>query len=178
MLQIRLCLHCKVPIEGRRDKKFCSDGCRNRANENKQNSYESVEKRNKNYRLFVRASRLMAMCVDHPPFERLGFIEKLIQIARSGEDNELRAVLSNRYLMDGSNDYGNPFLGKRGRSYGSLAAMAERYAQWYWKASIWEVVYCKVNEPPRRHIRVLYFALASNTQNNCEGFCSETAIRR
>ena len=148
MLQIRLCLHCKVPIEGRRDKKFCSDGCRKRANENKQNSYESVEKRNKNYRLFDRASRLMAMCVDHPPFERLGFIEKLIQIARSGEDNELRAVLSNRYLMDGSNDYGNPFLGKRGRSYGSLAAMAERYAQRYWKASIWEVVYCKVNEPP------------------------------
>ena len=131
MLQIRLYLHCKVPIEERRDKKFCSDGCRKRANENKQNSYESVEKRNKNYRLFDRASRLMAMCVDHPPFERLGFIEKLIQIARSGEDNELRAVLSNRYLMDGSNDYGNPFLGKRGRSYGSLAAMAERYAQWY-----------------------------------------------
>ena len=148
MLQVRLCLHCKVPIEGRRDKKFCSDGCRKRANENKQNSYESVEKRNENYRLFDQASRLMEMCVGHPPFERLGFIEELIQIARSGEDNELRVVLANRYLMDGDNDYGNPFSGKRGRSYGSLAAMTKKYAQRYCSASIWEVVFCKVNEPP------------------------------
>ena len=55
-----------------------------------------------------------------PPFERLGLVRELIIMAREG-DGKMRSILSNAYLMDGENDYGNPFRRKRGKSYGSLA---------------------------------------------------------
>ena len=43
----RLCLHCGKPIQGRLDKKFCDDSCRNTYN-NQQNSVNSNLIRNIN----------------------------------------------------------------------------------------------------------------------------------
>jgi hypothetical protein len=49
--------------------------------------------------------------------------------------------------MDCKNDYGNPFRGKRGKSYGSLAQACETYCQYFWNASARDVVYKIVAEP-------------------------------
>jgi predicted nucleic acid-binding Zn ribbon protein len=44
----RKCMICGFPLQGRIDKKFCSDNCRNRYH-NSMNTYESMYIRNVNY---------------------------------------------------------------------------------------------------------------------------------
>ena len=146
MSQKRFCKHCKVPITGRSHKLFCSGNCRKRSSEKKQNSFASREKNNRNMRLFDSASRMARIYFQLPPFERLGLMRELIIIAREG-DGKMRSILSNTYLMDNENDYGNPFKGKRGKSYGSLARECEAYCQYYWNASARDVVCNTATEP-------------------------------
>ena len=146
MSQKRFCKHCKVLITGRPHKLFCSGNCRKRSSEKKQNSYASREKNNRNMRLFDSASRMARIYFKLAPFERLGLMRELIIIAREG-DGKMRSILSNAYLMDDENDYGNPFRGKRGKSYGSLARECEAYCQHYWNASARDVVCSIATEP-------------------------------
>ena len=114
--QKRFCKHCKVPITGRSHKLFCRGNCRKRASEKTQNSFASREKYNCNMRLFDSASRLARIYFQLAPFERLGLMREFIIIARDG-DGKMRNILSNAYLTDDENDYGNPFRGKHGKSY-------------------------------------------------------------
>jgi len=130
MQNLRFCRHCKIPISGRPNKKFCSSNCRKRFSEVIQNSFESREKKKRNYVLFDSAARLAKIYVQHSPFERLGLMQNYISMAREG-NTKMREMLSNVYLRDSKNDYGNSYKGKRGRSYGSLAATCERYCRYY-----------------------------------------------
>ena len=147
MIELRFCRNCESPINGRLDKKHCSGNCRKRFSECRQNSIESREKRNKNYRLFDRAARLAEIYFNKPPFERLGMMQNYINLARNEDNHTLREVLSNKWLKDRRNTYGNPFKGKRGISCGSLAEEAERYCQKFWKASAYDVVFGLAKEP-------------------------------
>ena len=70
--------------------------------------------------LFDSASRLAEIYFQKPPIERLALMRDYVTMAREG-NTKMREILSNSYLMDKKNDYGNPYKGKRGRSYGSLA---------------------------------------------------------
>jgi len=146
MQSLRICRHCSVPISGRSDKKFCSPNCRKRFSEGTQNSFESREKKKRNYVLFDSAARLAKIYVQYSPFERLGLIQSYILMAREG-NTKMREILSNHYLMKPDNDYGNPYKGSRGRSFGSLAAACERYCRYYWNASAADVVYNRADEP-------------------------------
>ena len=73
-------------------------------------------------------------------------MQNYISMAREG-NTKMREMLSNVYLRDSKNDYGNPYKGNRGRSYGSLAAACERYCRYYWNASAADVVYNRADEP-------------------------------
>jgi hypothetical protein len=142
----RFCKHCKVSIAGRSNKIFCSANCRKRSSEGNKNSFVSYEKKNHNMRLFDSATRIAEMYFQMSPFERLGLMREYIILARQG-NGKMREVLSNEFLMDCKNDYGNPFRGKRGKSYGSLAQACETYCQYFWNASARDVVYKIVAEP-------------------------------
>ena len=144
--KVRLCLNCDSKVIGRRDRKYCSANCRKRFSENTQNSHSSNSKRDRNYRLFDRCSRLSEYYFSHPPFERLGLMKDWIEIARSGKDKTLRDILSNKFLMH-QNDYGNPYSGKRGRYFGNITKECEKYCRNYWKASAHDVVYNIAAQP-------------------------------
>ena len=118
MRLIRHCPNCGHPICGRPNKKFCSANCRKRSSEPLQNSYESSEKKKRNLVLFDSASRLAEIYFQKPPIERLALMRDYVTMAREG-NTKMREILSNSYLMDKKNDCGNPYKGKRGRSYGS-----------------------------------------------------------
>ena len=146
MHSLRFCKHCSNPISGRPDKKYCSANCRKRFSEGMQNSFESREKKKRNYVLFDSASRLAEIYSQKSPFERLGLMKTYIAMAREG-NAKMREMLSNAYLRDSKNDYGNPYKGKRGRSFGSLALACEEYCKQYWDASAADVVYNRADEP-------------------------------
>lgn len=146
MQSSRTCRHCKTPISGRPNKVFCSANCRKRHSEGTQNSFESREKKKRNYILFDSAAFLAKNYFQQSPFERLGLMQNYISMAREG-NTKMREILSNYYLMKPDNDYGNPYKGKRGQSFGSLAAACERYCRYYWNASASDVVYNRATEP-------------------------------
>jgi len=146
MRLIRHCPNCGHPICGRPNKKFCSANCRKRSSEPLQNSYESSEKKKRNLVLFDSASRLAEIYFQKPPIERLALMRDYVTMAREG-NTKMREILSNSYLMDKKNDYGNPYKGKRGRSYGSLAQSCDAYCRYFWNASATDVVRNRVAEP-------------------------------
>lgn len=94
-----LCLRCGSSFFYRSNKKFCTANCRKRYSEHKANSKCSIKKRTENERLFERASRLGEEYYKVPPQERLGFLKDIIDLARSGQDQHLRLVLSNLVLL-------------------------------------------------------------------------------
>ena len=146
MQSMRFCKHCSNPINGRPNKKFCSPNCRKRFSEGLQNSFESREKKKRNYILFDSAARLAKIYFAQSPFERLGLMQTYISMAREG-NSKMREILSNSFLRSPKNDYGNPYKGIRGRNFGSLAAACERYCRSYWNASSANVVYNRAEEP-------------------------------
>ena len=146
MQSLRFCQHCRIPISGRPNKKFCSPNCRKRSSEGTQNSLESREKKKRNHVLFDSATRLAKIYFQHSPFERLGLMQNYISMARDG-NTKMREMLSNDHLMKPDNDYGNPYKGTRGRSFGSIAAACDRYCRYYWNASAADVVHNRADEP-------------------------------
>ena len=97
-------------------------------------------------RLIDSASRIAELYFARPPFERLGMMRGYIALAKQG-NGKMREILSNEYLLDRKNNDGNPFKGKRGKSFGSLAQACEEYCRHYWKASAREVVYNIAPDP-------------------------------
>ena len=145
--KVRQCPRCNTKVTGRPNKLYCSANCRKRYLEFRQNSMNSREKRNRNFRLIERAARIAELYFGEPVTKRLGLMSNLVSIARSGEDKQLRIILSSPYFLDSSNPNGNPFRGKRGEYFGSIAAEAEKYCRKFSNASVYDVVYGKASEP-------------------------------
>ena len=143
----KFCMRCEIEFPFKKNKKFCSPNCRKRHSEVPQNSFFSSEKRRHNIELFDSASRLAEMYFMLPITERDGFMADLIRSARSGENKRMRDILSNKVLLDTTNTWGNPFKGRRGRSYGSITQAAKSYCRRYWDASVKDVVYARAPEP-------------------------------
>lgn len=147
MRLIRLCPHCETAVTGRRDKTFCSSNCRKRHSENPQNSFGSREKKNRNMRFIERIMRIKEVYMLKSKFDRLGSMKEMIDLARSGEDKELRQILGNKYMFDPTEKFGNPYRGARGRFYVSLPLEAEKYCRHFWNASAYDVVFGIADEP-------------------------------
>ena len=147
IINARKCLHCCSNIEGRANKQFCSGNCRKRYGEPKNNSQFSLTKRRRNMEFFDRAMRLTEHIYSLPPNERLGCIKYLVDLARSGQDNQLREILCNQYLMKA-----NPFRDKhlfhrKSWRYLTIAQIARNYCKRFWRAKVKDVVYGNANEP-------------------------------
>jgi hypothetical protein len=97
--------------------------------------------------LTVPAARIAELYFGEPVTKRLGFMSNLVSIARNGEDKQLRIILSSPIVLDSSNPNCNPFKGKRGEYFGSIAAEAEKYCRKFWNASVSDVVYGRASEP-------------------------------
>lgn len=143
----RVCPKCKMKLEGRPNKRFCSSNCRKRYSEHTRNAKLSVTKQRESAEFFDRAIRLAEIIYVAPPAERLGLIKQLIDEARYGDDKQLRDILSNRYLLQ-AHPYREPYLFYlRRRSYMTIAQIARNYCKRFWHADVKEVVYCRAPEP-------------------------------
>ena len=135
------CVNCSTEFRFRSNKKFCSSNCRKRYGETKKNSVSSPTKWRANMELFDSASRIAEIYFQLPVPERDKFMCNLIEQARSGENKRMRQVLSNKVLLDKTNNWGNPYKGKRGKAFGSIAQEAQSYCQIHWGANVRAVVY-------------------------------------
>ena len=142
-----LCLRCGSSFFYRSNKKFCTANCRKRYSEHKANSKCSNKKRTENERLFERAARLGEEYYKVPPQERLGFIKDIIDLARSGQDQHLRLVLSNLVLLQANRESPrNYFIGNRYHN-SNIAKIANQYCRHFWNAGIKAVAYGTAPEP-------------------------------
>lgn len=149
-----LCIECGDTFPFRSNKRFCSPRCR------KQNSQKAIRRaspmnaehspttRRDQRVTYDRAMRLAEELYTRPIDERLGFMENLIQLARSGEDPTLARILTLPALL--RPDPNKPWLfWRRNKTYCTIAQAANRYCRVSpWNASVTAVVRRKVPEPP------------------------------
>jgi len=143
----RVCPKCQTKLKGRPNKRFCSSNCRKSASKLKQNSQTSKSKRQENTRLFERAQRLAELLYSIPPSKRLGFMKDLIDVAKSGNDNHLRLVLTNYMLLHPHPINDDYLFHRESHTFCTIAQAANNYCKRFWKADVKKVVYNKVPEP-------------------------------
>ncbi|WP_234702878.1 hypothetical protein, partial [Thalassobacter stenotrophicus] len=87
-----------------------------------------------------------------PPAQRLGYIEEIIQLARSGECPRVRQILTMPALIRPNPDKKYLFL--RGcKSYCTISQAADRYCRSSpWNAGVAAVVRGEVPDPPTGEI--------------------------
>lgn len=141
------CLRCAKEYPYKSNKKFCSSNCRKRYSEGKVNSRLSPRKRVENMMLLERAQRLGECYYQTKCPERWGFLKELIDLARSGQDNHLRLILSNLSLLKANRHDPSYFFINGKYHNGNIAKIANAYCRRLWSAGVKDVVYNKVEEP-------------------------------
>jgi len=151
---VGVCLRCGVEFPFRSNRKFCSTRCRKASSQQTARAKTPANARNsptvkrEQYETYELARLLADNLYALPPFERLGYLEELIQQARSGRHPRLRRILTNPELI--FPDRNKHFLFPRGWpvTYCTIAQAAERYCRWSpWRAGVASVVRGEVPEP-------------------------------
>lgn len=149
------CHHCKEKTPYRSNKKFCSAKCRNTTHQketrkkfprNASSSPTERRQQSEDYDLMKRLSERLYMEV--PPRKRLGFVEEVIQLARSGKCPALRRVLTNPAFIKPDRENRGLFPRRSPCSYMTFPQAAQAYCEWFWDAGLKEVVRSEVQEPP------------------------------
>ncbi|GLO76575.1 hypothetical protein MACH18_36550 [Phaeobacter italicus] len=92
--------------------------------------------------------RLAETLYSLPPSRRLGYMEGLVQMARSGEHPKLRKVLTNPNLVK-PNPVEKHLFWRRSPAYCTIAQAANRYClSSPWGAPVQEVVRGETPDPP------------------------------
>ena len=148
------CPSCKDEFPPkRRDQIYCRPACRKASfqkgdrKKNPKNSTSSLSKKRDNELFFDIALRLAEMFYTMPPRDRLGFINGLVDAARSG-NTKLRHVLTNKVLLKPDLQRKRLFYRRCHLSYLTIAQIAVRFCRHFWSAGVKNVVTFKVPEPP------------------------------
>lgn len=150
---VGVCSRCGTEFPYRSNKKFCSPSCRKASSQEgarakaPANAKHSRAVKREQYRTYELAGLLADNLYALPPFERLGYLEDLVQQARSGAHPRLRRILTNPQLI--RPDPNKRFLfPRRCPAYCTIAQAANRYCMWSpWQAGVASVVRGKVPEP-------------------------------
>ncbi|UYP68591.1 hypothetical protein OIU14_02315 [Thalassobacter stenotrophicus] len=152
------CPYCGDEFLLRSNKKFCSPSCRKLSAQQEQrkkqpvNAANSPTERRKQYEVYELASRMAETLYSMPPAQRLGYIEEIIQLARSGECPRVRQILTMPALIRPNPD--KKYLFRRGcKSYCTISQAADRYCRSSpWNAGVAAVVRGEVPDPPTGEI--------------------------
>jgi predicted nucleic acid-binding Zn ribbon protein len=152
------CPHCGDEFPFRSNKKFCSPSCRKLSAQRDQrkkqpvNATNSPDEKRKQHEVFELAARMAETLYSMPPFQRLGYIEEVVQLARSGNCPRVRQILTMPALIRPNPDKKHLF--PRGcRSYCTISQAADRYCLISpWNSGVAAVVRGKVSEPPTGEI--------------------------
>ena len=87
-----------------------------------------------------------------PPDQRLGYIEEIVQLARSGNCPQLRKILTMPALIRPDPEKTHLFF-RGSRTYCTISQAADRYCRFSpWKAGVTDVVRGNVPDPPTGEI--------------------------
>lgn len=127
---------------GRSNKKFCSSKCRKLSSQQTirittpVNSKNSKCKKREQYELFDTALRLAEILYTLPPSERLGFMEHLILMARSGEHPKLKQILKMPTLLKANSENELLFWRHAAANHRTISQAANNYCKRFWKRNV------------------------------------------
>lgn len=148
-----ICPVCGEDFPYRSNKTFCSASCRkassqrDRRRKQPENAANSRSVRREQHEVFELASRMAETLYNMPPSQRLGYIEEIVQLARSGNCPQVRKILTMPAMIHPNPDKRHLFL--RGcRNYCTISQAADRYCRSSpWNAGVADVVRGNVPEP-------------------------------
>lgn len=148
------CRKCGTSFPYRSNKHFCSPRCRKshsqqaRRQKTPANATNDKGVRREQHETFELADRLAHNLYRLPPSERLGYVNGLVEAARSGKHPKLRKILTNpQFIRPDPRD--KKLFYKRSSAYCHIAQAADLYCRHSpWRASVDAVVTGKVPEPP------------------------------
>ena len=136
------CPKCGKAFYGRSNKKFCSHKCRKLFSQQTirattpVNSKNSKCKKREQYELFDKALRLAEMLYTLPPHERLGFMENLILMARSGKHPKLKQILTMPTLLKDNCENELLFWRQTPANHRTISQAANNYCKRFWKRNV------------------------------------------
>jgi hypothetical protein len=136
------CQKCEKAFYGRSNKKFCSSKCRKLSSQQTirtttpVNSKNSKCKKREQYELFDTALRLAEILYTLPPSERLGFMEHLILMARSGEHPKLKQILKMPTLLKANSENELLFWRHAAANHRTILQAANNYCERFWKRNV------------------------------------------
>lgn len=152
-MKTSICPQCKTTFRFRSNKKFCSATCRKLNAQQKKrtecpvNATHSPETRRDQSLTFDLAMRLAERLYTLPPSQRLGYLQTLIEEARSGASPTLRRVLTMPKLLRANCEDRHLFWRRSPQSYITITQAADRYCRKFWGAGVGAVVDGEVPEP-------------------------------
>lgn len=148
------CPWCGNVFPFRSNKQFCSASCRKassqkvRREQRPVNAANSPTTRREQHEAFQLATSLAKNLYEMPPYERLGYIEEIIQLGRSGKYPILRRVLTMPAFIR-PNPLDKHYFFRGCSAYCTISQAADRYCRSSpWNAGVAEVVRGEVPEPP------------------------------
>jgi len=148
------CPWCGSMFLSRSNKQFCSASCRKAASQKDRreqcpaNAANSPTTRREQHEAFELAARMAETLYSMPPYERLGYIEEIVRMARTGRSPLLRRVLTNPAFIR-PNPLDQHLFFRRCPNYCTISQAADRYCRSSpWNAGVAEVVRGEVPEPP------------------------------
>lgn len=160
-----ICPVCGQDFAYRKGKTYCSATCRKANHQKKDRQQTPANAANRRdiridqAQVFELAMRLAETLYTMPPGERLGYMEYLVQLARSGDQPRLRKILTMPKLV--KPDPSDEHLFWRGeRVYCTISQAANRYCLRFWGASVQDVVRGIAPEPPTGEVETTKEAAA------------------
>lgn len=152
------CPECDDDFPYRSNKTFCSASCRKASSQRDRrqrqpaNAGNSRSIRREQHEVFELASRMAETLYTMPPGQRLGYIEEIVQLARSGDCPQVRKILTMPALIRPNPEKKHLFF--RGcRSYCTISQAADLYCRSSpWNAGVVDVVRGEVPDPPTGEI--------------------------
>jgi len=154
----RTCPNCGTAFPFRSNKTSCSTRCRKASSQRERRkalpanaaNYRSIKK--DQHEVFELAMRMAETLYTMGPFDRLGYLEEVVQLARTGQSSKIRKILTSPTFLRP-----NPFkkhLFYRGmRSFSTISQAADRYCRMSpWNAGVVQVVRGEVPDPPTGEI--------------------------
>lgn len=147
------CPNCSASFPYRSNRRFCSARCRKDHSQKQirstspMNAHNSPTVRRDQHELFDLAMRMAERLYSLPPFDRLGFLEEIVQQARSGQCPRLRKVLTMPHLLYPDRQRRGLFHRRCPDAYLTIAQVAERYCRMMWGAGVVAVISGETQEP-------------------------------
>lgn len=154
------CPSCGVIFKYRSNKKFCSANCRKASSQKAlrkitpANAANCTSIQRDQTEVFDLAMKMAETYYCMPPAHRLGYLEEVVQQARSGDCPRVRKILTNPAFIWPDRQEKHLFYRRTPGSHLTIAQAANHYCRSSpWSAPVSQVVRGEVPEPPTGEVQ-------------------------